>query len=171
MPSIMASNIAVPPLACIAAMAWAMVAGSSVGPVIVPTWALKGATIARSFSRSERARRSAAARTKSMRRPMLWLLSTSRSRLVGMVSRATRSIFCGDPFSVTPNNSGLRFDTNFPDLSYTLVSSRMLVTSVLSFTSKGGRTIVSLNTCPEASAACTTSSRRSKGLSSTQSTA
>ena len=37
-----------------------------------------------------------APRTKSMRRDMLWLLSTSSTMSVGTVSRVTRSIVCCD---------------------------------------------------------------------------
>jgi hypothetical protein len=84
--------------ASMAEIASAMVAPSSVGPVMGPTAREKGATITRR-PQSEVGRRRPAARTKSIRRCMLWLRSTSSVKVAGSVSGCTRSSVCGSSFS------------------------------------------------------------------------
>ena len=54
---------------------------SSVGPVIVPSVVLNGTTITRSCGCRCAGERSAAWRTKSIRRDMLWLVSTSSTKV------------------------------------------------------------------------------------------
>ncbi len=143
---------------------------SAVGPVMVPTWLLNGATMARSFGRRLAASRSDTRRTKSMRRVMLWLLSTRITMSLSTFSRAIRSIVWSTSSSVTAKDAEGRSVTKRPVLSKTHVSTRTPVISLFSTTSKGGRTTVSFSVTPVESAVWTVISRRSNGFSSSHST-
>ena len=92
--------------------------------------------------------RSVAPRTKSMRRDMLWLLSTSSTMSVSTLSRETKSIFCWTSSSLTVN--AVPADPRRSGRSCRTPRSRRStpVTSVFSTTSNGGRLTVSRSVSP-----------------------